>query len=421
LNPGSASGQLVYVGHGLIIKSKNINAYQNIDVKDKIVVTQFSLPKGITSSDFTGKQGEDWDTVFTYARKKGARGIISIPTFQTLSFWDQSRKNSLEKGSVDVVKFEKENDSQFPVVTGSVKLINAIFQGEKSNANTIFNRAIAGEHIDSFDLNPKKSVSIKVVVKAEPAYTQNVVGVIEGTDPVLKDEYIAMGAHYDHVGIGTPRNGDAIYNGADDDGSGTVALMAMAESLMRGPRPKRSFMFVWHAGEEKGLWGSRYITEYPLISLNQIITQLNIDMIGRNRKEGDTNPANKNLATSNEIYVIGSKMMSSELGELSEAVNRSYYNLSFNYKYDDPKDPNQFFFRSDHYNYARKDIPVIFYFDGDHEDYHRQSDSVDKIDFEKLERVTRTIYATAWELANRAKRPVVDKPLSPELKTKEYD
>src|SRR5678815_4463550 len=185
-------------------------------------------------------------------------------------------------------------------------------------------------------MSAEKKIAMTVVGKKDPIWTQNVVAVFEGSDPVLKDEYVAVGAHYDHVGIGAPVNGDSIYNGADDDGSGTTALLAMAEALAKAPiRPKRSVVFIWHAGEEKGLWGSRYFVENPTIPLNKIVTQLNIDMIGRSKKAGDTNPRNKELSGPDEIYVIGSKMMSSELGALSEAVNKDYLNLSFNYKYDD--------------------------------------------------------------------------------------
>jgi Zn-dependent M28 family amino/carboxypeptidase len=207
-------------------------------------------------------------------------------------------------------------------------------------------------------------------------------------------------------------NGDAIYNGADDDGSGTTALLAMAEALAKARvRPKRSVLFVWHAGEEKGLWGSRYFTNYPTVPLGKIVTQLNIDMIGRSKKEGDTNPRNSGLSGPNEIYVIGSKMMSTELGELTVMVNQQYLNLTYDYRYDDPGDPNRFFTRSDHYNYARKGIPIVFFFDGEHDDYHRPGDSVDKIDFAKMEKVARTIYLTLWEVANRPTRPTVDKQL----------
>src|SRR5262249_34983894 len=226
----------------------------------------------------------------------------------------------------------------------------------------------------------------------------------------LKHEFVAIGAHYDHLGIGSSINGDAIYNGADDDGSGSAAVLSLAEAFARGPRPRRSILFIWHAGEEKGLIGSRYFTESPTIPIGQIITELNIDMIGRTRKENDS-PANQRLPKTGEIYLVGSKMLSSELDEISEAVNRSYLNLTFNHKYDDPKDPERFFYRSDHFNYAKKGIPIIFYLDGSHEDYHRPSDSIEKIDYQNLESVTRTIYATAWELCNRAARPRVDKQL----------
>jgi Zn-dependent M28 family amino/carboxypeptidase len=260
-------------------------------------------------------------------------------------------------------------------------------------------------------------MSITISGEGSALTTQNVVAVFEGSDPVLKDEYIALGAHYDHVGIDRPVNGDAIYNGADDDGSGTTALLAIAEALAKAPtRPKRSALLIWHAGEEKGLWGSRYFTEYPTVPLQKIVAQINIDMIGRSRNAGDTNPRNKSLTGPNEIYVIGSKMMSTELGELTEAVNKEYLNLTYNYRYDDPKDPNRFFFRSDHYNYARKGIPIVFFFDGEHEDYHRPADEAHKIDYEKMQKVVRTIYVMLWEIANRPTRPTVDKQLPTELR-----
>jgi len=163
------------------------------------------------------------------------------------------------------------------------------------------------------------------------------------------------------------------------------------------------------------LWGSRYFTEFPTVPLDHIVTQINIDMIGRSKKAGDTNPRNATLTGPNDIYVIGHMMMSSELGELTESVNKGFLNLGYDYRYDDPADPNRFFFRSDHYTYARKGIPIIFFFDGVHEDYHQLGDSPDKIDYDKMERVARTIYMTLWEVGNRATRPKVDKPLPAQL------
>lgn len=411
----TAAGSLVYVGHGWQIKSKNINAYEGVDVRDKIIVVSGEgLPNGVTEADLSGEAGEDWNPQ-NYAAKNGAKGIIQIPGYQTLALWDRLSHNAVERDTFVVEQFQKQEGTSLPVIIPSLGMLTTLFRGEKQGGAELFRRSVAEDPGPAFDLDPKKRMSFTLSATPEQAGTQNVVAVLEGSDPVLKNEYVAVGAHYDHVGVGSAVNGDAIFNGADDDGSGTVATLAMAEAFARNPRPKRSLLFVWHSGEEKGLWGSRYFVEQPTVPLKQIITQLNIDMIGRSRQEGDTKAANKALTGPNEIYVIGSRMMSTDLGQLSEAANKSYLNLAFNYAYDDPKDPNRFFFRSDHFNYARKGIPIIFYFDGVHEDYHRPSDSPDKIDYQKMERVTRTIFMTAWQLANTASRPRVDKQLAPEL------
>ena len=321
-----------------------------------------------------------------------------------------------ERGFIKVDKFQLPAGAQIPQIVLSPHVAEFLFQDERQTAQSIFESIYAGNTPGSFALNADKKISITVKVKSDQSTTQNVVGVFEGSDPILKDEYVALGAHYDHVGVGIPVNGDAIYNGADDDGSGTTALLAMAESLTKArARPKRSVLFVWHAGEERGLWGSRYFTSYPTLPLAKVVAQINIDMIGRSKKDGDTNARNRELSGPNEIYVIGSKMMSADLGDLVASVNKQYLNLTYDYRYDDPADPNRFFFRSDHYNYARKGIPIVFFFDGEHEDYHKPGDSVDKIDFEKMEKVARTIYVTLWEVANRPARPVVDKRLPQQL------
>jgi Zn-dependent M28 family amino/carboxypeptidase len=247
--------------------------------------------------------------------------------------------------------------------------------------------------------------------------TQNVVALWEGSDPVLKNEMVAIGAHYDHVGMNPNAPGpDKIWNGADDDGSGTVGVLSIAEALAKTKaRPKRSVLFVWHCGEEKGLWGSEYFNKFPTVDIKQVVAQLNIDMIGRSKKEGDTNPKNKDLTGENAIYVIGSEMMSSTLGSVVKGTNSGYLNLTYDLRYDDPKDTNRFFFRSDHFNYAVNGIPVSFWFDGVHEDYHGAGDHADKIDYDKMEKVARTIFLTMWELTDLKQRPKVDKQLPPEL------
>ncbi len=407
---------LVYVGNGWVVKSKNIDAYQGIDVKGKItVVLGQGFPKGVTTADLRSAiPGVDWFNPVLYAQQHGALGVLTIPDATLIQNWEQQRQRAMQPARAVVEKFQ--TNAPVSTVTMSAKMANALFEGEKFDVSTLFAKAQSGDPVAAFDLNSSKTVNITVAVKPDHPTTQNIVAVWEGGDPVLKNEYVAVGAHYDHIGICAPGTADPICNGADDDGSGTTALLGMAEAISHAKvRPKRSVLFVWHCGEEKGLWGSRYFTDYPTIPLARIVTQLNIDMIGRSKKDGDADPRNKDLSGPNQIYVIGSKMMSTELGELTEAVNKSFLNLQFDYRYDEPNDPNRFFFRSDHYNYARKGIPIVFFFDGVHEDYHRPGDEVQKIDFQKMQDVARTVYVMLWELTNRATRVKVDKQLPAQL------
>jgi hypothetical protein len=423
---GSVSGGMVFAGDGWLVKAKDVDPYRDIDPKGKVVIlTSGGLPAGITQQEamqilMGSKRGEDWMDPAAYAKQKGAVGIIVLQSLFAQASPDameQSRK-SAESGSFAVEKLPAQfGQSELPALVANLALTQAIFAGEKTDARTILMSFPGGTPVKPFALAATKQISFTVKTAAERVPSQNVVAVIEGSDPVLKGEYVALGAHYDHLESGNPVNGDSIRNGADDDGTGTVALLAMAEALSAAPKhPKRSVLFVWHMGEEEGLWGSKYFTTFPTVPIDKIVAQLNIDMIGRSKKEGDTNPRNKDLSGPNELYVIGSKMMSTELGALSEAVNGAYLKLSVNYKYDDPKDPEKFFYRSDHFNYALKNIPVIFYFTGVHAEYHQPADEVSLIDFPKYEKITRTIYATLWEIAELKTRPRVDKELPPEAK-----
>ena len=416
---GNITGQLVFAGSGWFVKSKEIDAYKGINPSGKIAVifgAPNTFPRGVSRADL-GKAGEDSINPVDYARNKGVVGIIYVPDFQYLANWQRNRARIMERGSTVVTKFQTQSNAPLPSIVITPETANAIFAGEPQSASTIFNASYGNGLPSSFLMRDQKSVTMSVTNNSETVPTQNVVAVWEGNDPVLKAEYVALGAHYDHVGSGCARTAtDNICNGADDDGSGTTALLGMAEALSKAPtRPKRSILFVWHAGEEKGLWGSRYFTEFPTVPLNQIVAQINIDMIGRSKKEGDTSRANAELTGPNAIYLIGSTMMSTELGEIVNTVNKSYLNITFDTKYDDPKDPNRFFFRSDHYMYARKGIPIIFFFDGTHEDYHGVGDTAEKIDYQKMEKVTRTIYMTLWEIANRQARLKVDKPLPTQI------
>jgi len=228
--------------------------------------------------------------------------------------------------------------------------------------------------------------------------TENVLAYIKGTE--IPNEVLIISAHLDHEGV---KDGE-IYNGADDDGSGTVALMEMAQAFKKakneGHGPKRSILFLHVTAEEIGLQGSLYYTEHPVFKLENTIANLNIDMIGRIDKAHTEEP--------NYVYLIGADRLSKELHYISEKVNNTYFNINLDYKYNAENDSNRFYYRSDHYNFAKHNIPVIFYFNGVHEDYHKPSDTPDKIDYELLEKRTKLIFATAWQLVNQENRLTVD-------------
>lgn len=229
--------------------------------------------------------------------------------------------------------------------------------------------------------------------------SENIWAFIEGSEK--PEEILVISAHYDHVGM---KNGE-VYNGADDDGSGTVALLEIAQAFMKakaeGFGPKRSILFLHVTGEEHGLHGSRYYAENPLFPIANTIADINIDMIGR--RDADHKDSN------NYVYVIGSDRLSTDLHNINEAANQKYVNLDLDYRYNDLNDPNRFYYRSDHYNFAKKGIPSVFFFNGVHPDYHQPSDTPDKIEYDALAKRAQLAFVTAWELANRENRPVVDK------------
>ncbi|MDQ1162269.1 hypothetical protein QE422_002637 [Chryseobacterium sp. SORGH_AS 447] len=228
--------------------------------------------------------------------------------------------------------------------------------------------------------------------------SENILAFIEGSEK--PEEIVVISGHYDHVGT---RNG-VVYNGADDDGSGTVAVMEIAKAFQAakkaGNGPKRSILFLHVTGEEHGLFGSEFYTDNPIFPLANTVVDLNIDMIGRD------DPENRGKQY---VYVIGSEMLSSQLKVINEAANKMTNNLELNYKYDDPNDTERLYYRSDHYNFAKNNVPVAFFFDGIHEDYHKPTDDVEKIDYNLLAKRTQLVFATAWQLANRPERIVVDK------------
>ncbi len=235
--------------------------------------------------------------------------------------------------------------------------------------------------------------------KRNPKSSENVIAYIKGSEK--PEEIVVISAHLDHVGMDKEGN---VFNGADDDGSGTVAILEIAQAFQQAVKdgfpPKRSILFLHVTAEEIGLYGSRYYTENPIFPLENTVCDLNIDMIGRIDPDKKDNP--------NYLYLIGSNKISQELQDVSTAMNDKYTQLELDYKYDDPNDPNRFYYRSDHYNFAKNNVPIIFYFNGVHEDYHKITDTPDKIEYDLLAKRAQLIFHTAWEVANRENRIMVD-------------
>ncbi|WP_318308226.1 M28 family peptidase [Flagellimonas crocea] len=381
---------IVYVGYG--IEDGDYSDYTGVDVTGKFVLIKAGEPVGDNGVyEITGNMEKSvWSNASEaigkkrdIAKEKGAIGVLyydmlTFPRFQ------------------GYFQFMKNNNS------GRVQLAS-----DKSDDVLIYLNEDAAKTLKSDieeDNVPKPiTADIKMDITSgnDQIDSENVVAFLKGSEK--PDEYVVISSHLDHIGI---TNGGEINNGADDDGSGTVALLEIAQAFKKaadaGNGPKRSLVFLHVTGEEKGLLGSRYYTDVdPVFPLENTVVDLNIDMIGR------IDPNYKGAR--NYLYLIGSDKLSTELHKLSEEVNKKYSNIEFDYTYNDENDPNRFYYRSDHYNFAKNNIPIIFYFNGTHADYHRPSDTPDKINYDLLENRTRLIFHTAWEIANRPSRLLVDK------------
>ncbi len=382
--------EVVYVGYG--VEEGNYSDYVGLDVKGKLVLIKGGEP---TNADGTYVlSGSDEQSLWSNMSEGMAK----------------KSELAVNKGAKGVLYFDSVN---YPRYQGYFQFMSNNDSGkmtlkEESSDNFIvlLNEVAASAIKSDIVLNSAPSVittslTLKVESGNQPIDSENVVAVLKGSEK--PQEYVVISSHLDHIGVTADGQ---INNGADDDGSGSVALLEIAEAFKKavdaGEGPKRSIVFLHVTGEEKGLLGSKYYTDYdPIMPLENTVANLNIDMIGRidPKREGDRN----------YIYLIGSDKLSTELHNLSEEVNQKYMNIELDYKYNDENDPNRFYYRSDHYNFAKNNIPIIFYFNGTHADYHRPGDTPDKINYDLLENRTRLVFHTAWEVANRENKVVVDK------------
>lgn len=371
--------EVVFVGNGS--SDSTSDDYKGLDVHGKAVLLVAGQQAGMGRAGFAAQLAR-----IDAAQRNGAMAVLVIS-----QGFPRSQKTNA-KGNMYLNAYQKAvRPNQFQVSENIAKEIMGD-DYEKAKAGALQPK------IYSADLTLSFSKSTNTLESSD------VLGVLEGTD--LKDEYLFVTAHYDHLG----KRDSLIYYGADDDGSGTVSVLEIAKAFEKakadGKGPRRTIVFMTVSGEEKGLWGSQYYTEHPVFPLAKTTADLNIDMIGRidaTRKQGDS---------TNYVYVVGDDKISTDLKTISEATNKKYTKLELDYKFNDPKDPNRIYFRSDHFNFARRGVPIIFYYDGMlGADYHRPTDTPDKIYYELLAKRAQLVFYTAWEMANRNEMLKRDIPL----------
>lgn len=387
-----SADNVLFMGYG--IEEQSYNDYANQNVSGRVVMIMSGEPFSKDSVSYVNgkKSASLWSSYYKLkqekAREKGAHALLVVVDDIQLGL--KNNKHRLESPSMKLELGKKE----MPIIYISEEMANQILK--KQNISGIKKKIAENGKPFSKSVKTKLEIGIKNTVQKIEA--ENVLGYVEGGD--LKEELIVITAHYDHLG----KEGEVVFNGADDDGSGTVAVIELAKAFAKakseGKGPRRSMLFMAVSGEEKGLLGSSYYVDHPEFPLKNTVCDLNIDMIGRLDEKHAGNP--------NYVYLIGSDKLSSQLHAISETANKTYTNLELDYTYNDEKDRNRFYYRSDHYNFAKNGIPVIFYFNGVHADYHKETDEVQKIDFDKMQNITRLVFFTAWELANRDERIIVD-------------
>lgn len=382
--------ELVFVGHGIV--DNGVNDYGNLNVAGKLVLLLDGAPEGFKPSAPGFRSSASMYGKIGAARNKGAAGVIMVGT-------GFPRKPGQANGNQYVNLYKTEQYPNTFIVTDDVAK-SIVGNDSTWTAWSTAGRtgAVAGSLV-------KANLKLSYTKKTTELESSNVLAFIEGSDK--NDEWLIITAHYDHLG----KRGDVIYYGADDDGSGTVGVLEIAEAFARakaeGKGPRRNVLFMTVSGEEKGLWGSAYFSENPTVPMDKVTADLNIDMIGR------TDTERMKDDTLNYVYVVGDDKLSSDLKPISEGVNSKYTKMVLDYKYNDPNDKNRIYFRSDHYNFARKGVPIIFYYDGMLQaDYHKPTDTPDKINYTLLAKRAQLVFYTAWEMANREDMLKRDIPLA---------
>ncbi|MBK6486321.1 MAG: M28 family peptidase [Gemmatimonadetes bacterium] len=388
LGPGAplpklaADAEVVYAGYGVVDASLGRDDYKGLDVKGKVVVIAGLVPPEVEEAKRTAMESPD--ALFSRLGAAIGRGPAAVVLLLPDSLFGMAA-GQFSTSQIELAKGAAAGEAP--------RVLPMVAVGRLTNGSPLVPRGWPSD-ASTASAGTRFMASVRVASTSFNGY--NVVGIVRGADPALRQTYVAYGAHYDHVGIQQAVNGDSIANGADDDGSGTVTLLAIARAFAEGPKPRRSLLFVWHVGEEKGLFGSEIFAENPTVPLDSIVAQLNADMIGRN--------------SADSLYIVGPGAapngQSAVLGTVVDSVNAaSTRPFTFDRVWDTTTHPERIYYRSDHFNYAKKGIPIVFFTTGLHPQYHQVSDEAALIDYDKMARIGRLMYQTGVALGNRATRP----------------
>ena len=408
---GPLAGHLpvVYVGHGWVIPDRKIDPYAGVDVRGRLVLAHGprALPKGIEVREI-GRLAVGAETPLAAAAARGAAGVLFISDAGELVRWDQARSANLVRRELEPAVPSAYAGASVTSLLLTPPVTTALLDGEALDASTAL-RLAGGEYPASFQL--KKSVSVDLPLSAATTYRPyNVVAMLEGSDPQRKAEAVTVFAHLDGAVGSRLVDGDAIYNSADDNASGSAALLNIAERLAAGPRPARSIVFVWDSGEEQGLWGTRWFVHSPPVPLSHVVAHVNVDMIGASRRPRSADSASSEVTERNEVFVIGPQALSRQVSALLDRVNAEYLKLTFNRTHDKPE--SEFFYpRTDAGPFLERGILTIGFTTGMHDRYHLPADEARALDPVQMHAIARTVLVSLWALADAAERPGIDQPI----------
>jgi Peptidase family M28 len=401
---------VVYVGHGWVVPGQGIDPYAGLDVKGKLVLAHGprAIPKGVEIQQ-VGRTAINAQTPFVAAAERGAAGILFITQASELVRWDELRSANTVRRELDPAVPSAYLATPITSVLLGPQVTTALLEGESLDGRRAIRLGDEGLYPASFLL--KRTVDVRITAGARTELRPfNLVAMLEGSDPGQRGEAITIAAHLDGAVGSRDVLGDRVYNSADDNASGSAALLSIAEQLATAPRPKRSIVFIWDSGEEQGLWGTRWFVHRPPVPLANIVAHINVDMIGASRSPGGADAQSADVTERGEVFLIGPKVLSSGAEALLDRVNDEYLKLRFNRR-DDRPDSEFFYPRTDAGPFLERGVLTIGFNTGIHPRYHLPSDEARHLDPVQMRLIARTVMASAWALADAAERPRIDRPL----------